>query len=83
MLAARRAGIKNEKAKGTKTGNPFGRPRVGAVVERKVRELRARLGRQSNWAGAGHRLRNGATDCLHNVILTSIATNMSEHVEEA
>ncbi len=36
-----RAGIKNAKAKGTKTGNPFGRPRVGADVERKVRELRA------------------------------------------
>ncbi len=36
-----RAGIKNAKAKGTKTGNPFGRPKVGADVERKVRELRA------------------------------------------
>ena len=36
-----RAGIKNAKAKGTKTGNPFGRPRVGADVERKVGELRA------------------------------------------
>jgi DNA invertase Pin-like site-specific DNA recombinase len=35
-----RAGIKNAKAKGTKTGNPIGRPRVGADVERKVRELR-------------------------------------------
>ncbi len=36
-----RAGIKNAKAKGTKTGNPFGRPRVGADVECKVRQLRA------------------------------------------
>ena len=42
MIAERvRAGIKHAKANGTKTGNPFGRPRVGADVERKVRELRA------------------------------------------
>jgi DNA invertase Pin-like site-specific DNA recombinase len=37
-----RAGIKQAKAKGTKTGNPFGRPRVGADVERQVLELRAK-----------------------------------------
>ncbi len=43
MIAERvRAGIKNAKAKGTKSGNPFGRPRVSAEVERKVRQLRAR-----------------------------------------
>jgi DNA invertase Pin-like site-specific DNA recombinase len=36
------AGIKNAKAKGTKTGQPFGRPKVGLDVERKVRELRKR-----------------------------------------
>jgi DNA invertase Pin-like site-specific DNA recombinase len=36
-----RAGIKNAKAKGTKTGNPFGRPRVGSDIEHKVREHRA------------------------------------------
>ena len=36
-----RAGIKNAKAKGTKTGKPFGRPRVGADIERMVRQLRA------------------------------------------
>ncbi len=42
MIAERvRAVIKNAKAKGTKTGKPFGRPRVGADIERKVRELRA------------------------------------------
>jgi len=42
MIAERvRAGIKQAKANGTKTGNPFGRPRVKADVERKVRELRA------------------------------------------
>jgi DNA invertase Pin-like site-specific DNA recombinase len=42
MIAERvRAGIKNARAKGTKTGNPFGRPRVGADVERKVRALRS------------------------------------------
>ena len=29
-------------AKGTKSGKPFGRPRVEATVERKVRELRAK-----------------------------------------
>ncbi len=45
MIAERvRAGIKNAKAKGTKTGKPFGRPRVGADIERKVRELRVQ-----NW----------------------------------
>ena len=37
-----RAGIKNARVKGTKTGNPFGRPRVGAGVEREVREHRAK-----------------------------------------
>ena len=36
-----RAGIKNAKVKGTKTGKPFGRPRVGVDVEHKVRDLRA------------------------------------------
>jgi len=36
-----RAGIKQAKAKGTKSGKPFGRPKVSATVERKVRELRA------------------------------------------
>ncbi len=42
MVAERiRAGIKNAKAKGTKTGKPFGRPRVGVDVEHKVRDLRA------------------------------------------
>lgn len=42
MIAERiRAGIKNAKARGTKTGNPFGRPKVGAEVERKVRDHRA------------------------------------------
>lgn len=35
------AGIKSAKANGTKTGNPFGRPRVDAEVERKVQHLRA------------------------------------------
>ena len=43
MIAERvRAGIKNAKAKGTKSGKPFGRPRIKSDVERKVRELRAR-----------------------------------------
>ena len=42
MIAARvRNGIDHAKKHGTKTGRPFGRPRVGADVERKVRELRA------------------------------------------
>lgn len=42
MIAERvRAGIKNAKANGTKTGNPFGRPRVSSDVECKVQELRA------------------------------------------
>jgi DNA invertase Pin-like site-specific DNA recombinase len=42
MIAERvRAGIKNARARGTKTGRPFGRPRVGAGVEREVRRLRA------------------------------------------
>lgn len=42
MIAERvRAGIKQARANGTKTGNPFGRPRVTADVESKVRELRA------------------------------------------
>jgi len=36
-----RAGIKQAKAKGTKSGKPFGRPKVGPSVERKVRDLRA------------------------------------------
>ena len=36
-----RAGIKNAKVNGTKTGKPFGRPRVKPDVERKVRRLRA------------------------------------------
>lgn len=35
-----RAGIKNAKANGTKTGNPFGRPRVGSDIDRMVREHR-------------------------------------------
>jgi len=43
MISERvRAGIKNAKAKGTKTGNPFGRPKVGEDIERKVREHRTR-----------------------------------------
>ncbi len=41
MIAERvRAGIENAKAKGTRSGKPFGRPRVSADVERQVRELR-------------------------------------------
>lgn len=41
MISERvRAGIKNAKSKGTKTGKPFGRPRVSRDVERKVSELR-------------------------------------------
>jgi DNA invertase Pin-like site-specific DNA recombinase len=43
MIAERvRAGIKHAKANGTKTGNPFGRPRVGADVEVQVRQLRGK-----------------------------------------
>ena len=43
MIAERvRAGIKHAKANGTKTGNPFGRPRVGANVEVQVRQLRGK-----------------------------------------
>lgn len=43
MISERvRAGIKNAKSKGTKTGKPFGRPRVGRDIERKVSELRAK-----------------------------------------
>ena len=34
------AGIKNARAKGTKSGNPFGRPKVAGAVERKVLALR-------------------------------------------
>jgi DNA invertase Pin-like site-specific DNA recombinase len=37
-----RAGVKNAKANGTKTGKPFGRPRVGTDIECKVLELRAK-----------------------------------------
>ena len=37
-----RAGVKNAKANGTKTGNPFGRPRVGTDIECQVQELRAK-----------------------------------------
>jgi DNA invertase Pin-like site-specific DNA recombinase len=37
-----RAGIKNAKSKGTKTGKPFGRPRVSRDIENKVAELRAK-----------------------------------------
>jgi DNA invertase Pin-like site-specific DNA recombinase len=36
------AGLKNARAKGTKSGKAFGRPRVGKDVERKVRALRAK-----------------------------------------
>lgn len=43
MISERvRAGIKNAKSKGTKTGKPFGRPRVGRDIEHKVSELRAK-----------------------------------------
>jgi DNA invertase Pin-like site-specific DNA recombinase len=35
------AGVRNAKAKGTKSGKAIGRPKVGGSVERKVRELRA------------------------------------------
>jgi len=35
------AGIKNARARGTKSGRPFGRPRVKPETERKVRRLRA------------------------------------------
>lgn len=42
MIAERvRAGIKHARINGTKTGNPFGRPRVTADVESEVRRLRA------------------------------------------
>jgi DNA invertase Pin-like site-specific DNA recombinase len=37
-----RAGVKNAKASGTKSGKPFGRPRVGTDIECKVLELRAK-----------------------------------------
>jgi DNA invertase Pin-like site-specific DNA recombinase len=37
-----RAGVKNAKANGTRTGKPFGRPRVSTDIERKVLELRAK-----------------------------------------
>lgn len=37
-----RAGVKNAKANGTKTGKPFGRPRVATDIECKVLELRAK-----------------------------------------
>jgi DNA invertase Pin-like site-specific DNA recombinase len=41
MIAERvRAGINNARVKGTKTGNPIGRPRTGTDVESKVRKLR-------------------------------------------
>jgi len=36
-----RAGLARAKAKGTKSGNPIGRPVVSAVVEDRIRELRA------------------------------------------
>ena len=35
------AGLARAKAKGTKSGNPIGRPAVGESVERQIRELRA------------------------------------------
>ncbi len=34
------AGMARAKAKGTKTGNPIGRPAVGEAVEQRIRELR-------------------------------------------
>ena len=34
------AGLRHAKAKGTRSGRPFGRPRVGPAVERRVMELR-------------------------------------------
>ena len=36
-----RAGLARAKAKGTKSGNPIGRPVVGAKVEERIRKLRA------------------------------------------
>ena len=36
-----RAGLARAKAKGTKSGNPIGRPAVGAKVEDRIRSLRA------------------------------------------
>jgi DNA invertase Pin-like site-specific DNA recombinase len=36
-----RAGLARAKAKGTKSGNPIGRPAVGAKVENRIRALRA------------------------------------------
>ena len=36
-----RAGLARAKAKGTKSGNPIGRPAVSEVVEDRIRELRA------------------------------------------
>ena len=36
-----RAGLARAKAKGTKSGNPIGRPAVGTRVEDRIRELRA------------------------------------------
>jgi len=35
------AGLKRAKAKGTRSGNPIGRPAVGEEVEQRIRELRA------------------------------------------
>lgn len=35
------AGIKNARSKGTKSGKPFGRPKVSSDVESKVRDLRS------------------------------------------
>ena len=35
------AGMARAKAKGTKSGNPIGRPSVGVTTEMRIRELRA------------------------------------------
>lgn len=43
LISARiRNGIKHARANGTRSGKAFGRPRVGADIESKVRELRAK-----------------------------------------
>lgn len=51
-----RAGLARAKAKGTKTGNPIGRPAVAATVEAHIRDLRAQglgINKIAKQAGCG------------------------------